>query len=374
MRPFRCSVQPGWPFPPKADTAKGMTAPPANYPRTALTLALGALGALAGHLLGLPVYILTGPALFITLLGLTGLRMEVATSVRDAAFLMIGISIGAGVTEEATAALLSWPLAFVALAIMLWAILAICRAALSRWFGYTRQTAILAASPGHLSYVLGLGAELNADIPRISIVQSVRVLALTLVVPFAALALGIEVEASFSGTAGIMSPLHLAALIAASILLGRIFKRISLPAPLLLGGLFASTSAHVSGLTPGGLSPWLALPAFAIMGTLIGTRFSGVTLPMLRQSLAAGILVTGIGAAAALITAWPIARLLEMPLAHVLIAFAPGGLETMIAMGVVMGANPGFVAAAHVGRLLVLTILVPLMLGRKPGTSANSTR
>jgi len=53
-----------------------------------------------------------------------------------------------------------------------------------------------------------------------------------------------------------------------------------------------------------------------------------------------------------------------MPVAHVLVAFAPGGLETMIAMGAVLGVVPGFVAACHVARLMVLTVLVPAMLGR----------
>ena len=53
-----------------------------------------------------------------------------------------------------------------------------------------------------------------------------------------------------------------------------------------------------------------------------------------------------------------------MPLAHVLVAFAPGGLETMIAIGVVLGVIPGFVAACHIARLLVLSVYLPMMLAR----------
>ncbi len=52
-----------------------------------------------------------------------------------------------------------------------------------------------------------------------------------------------------------------------------------------------------------------------------------------------------------------------MPTAHVLTAFAPGGLETMIAMGAAMGASPGFIAASHMARLMLLLALVPLFLG-----------
>ena len=36
----------------------------------------------------------------------------------------------------------------------------------------------------------------------------------------------------------------------------------------------------------------------------------------------------------------------------------------MIVMGAALGANPGFVAACHVGRLLVLSVLIPFMAAR----------
>ena len=62
-----------------------------------------------------------------------------------------------------------------------------------------------------------------------------------------------------------------------------------------------------------------------------------------------------------------------MPLAHVLVAFAPGGLETMIAMGVVLGVVPGFVAACHIARLLVLSVLLPFLISRAPIASTASS-
>ncbi|QHQ36044.1 AbrB family transcriptional regulator [Algicella marina] len=333
--------------------------------RTLIALCLGAIGATIGYFLHLPVYLLTGPAIFITILGLAGLQLSLDSRFRDAAFVVIGISIGAGITEEATAAVLTWPLAFVALAIMLWAILFFSRAMLTRWFGDNRKTAILASSPGHLSFVISMGMDAGADVVRISVVQSVRLLALTLVVPFAALFLGIEVNASFTSADGTMSLPILAAILAVSLALGFALKRTGLPAPLLLGGLFTSTAAHASGIVHGGLPAWVALPAFCIMGTLIGSRFSGITLATLRQCFAAGVAITCVSVSLAFVAAVPVSRLLDMPVAHVLIAFAPGGLETMIAMGIVLGANPGFTAAAHVMRLLILTVLVPAMLGRK---------
>jgi len=48
----------------------------------------------------------------------------------------------------------------------------------------------------------------------------------------------------------------------------------------------------------------------------------------------------------------------------VLIAFAPGGLETMAAMSVILGIDPTFVATHHIARLLMLTVIVPVFVIR----------
>ena len=53
-----------------------------------------------------------------------------------------------------------------------------------------------------------------------------------------------------------------------------------------------------------------------------------------------------------------------MDLIAILIAFAPGGLETMAAMSVILGIDPTFVASHHVARLLMLTAIVPIFLMR----------
>jgi hypothetical protein len=47
-----------------------------------------------------------------------------------------------------------------------------------------------------------------------------------------------------------------------------------------------------------------------------------------------------------------------------IVAYAPGGVEAMAAIAVQLGLAPAFVAAHHVARLLVLTLLVPLLLAR----------
>ena len=341
---------------------------------TLIALAIGAVGAALGWALSFPLFVLTGPALLVSVVGIIGPALRITPLVRDGAFLVLGIGIGAGVTPQAGQLLLDLPLAAVGILLMLVAIIWLSRVLLVRGFGFDRRSAVLAGSPGHLSYVLGLGISFDLDTTRVTVVQAVRLLALTFLVPFAALAMGVTVDAGALVSGAPMSGVHLAALAVASLLFGLILERMRVPAPFLLGGLFCSSATHVMNLTPGTLPPALAWPAFLILGTLIGSRFTSITVRELGQSLMAGLGSTLIALICAGAAAVIVAPLIDVPLIHVLVAFAPGGLETMIAMGAVLGANPGFVAACHVARLFMLTVLVPLMLGKARDQRPNASR
>ncbi len=333
--------------------------------QTALTLLAGGAGAAAGFLLGFPVFVITGPALMLALLSLAGLRFGIAPPLWNAALLLIGLSTGARVSAEATAALMRWPLAFAVLAAMLAGIMLLGRAMLVRAFGFSRESAALATIPGHLSLVLGLATDLKADVQSISAVQTIRLMALTLAVPFLAKALGMDMSRALISPQTPMPPHQIALLAVAGLLLGMALRRLRLPAPMLLGGLMVSTLAHAAQWTPGPMSPWLSFPGFVVVGTMIGSRFGGVDPKRLARNGLAGLAATAIAMALAALAALPVAALLTMPYLHVLLAFAPGGLETMVAIGIVLGANPGFLIASHIARLFILVLLLPLALPRR---------
>ena len=341
------------------------TKPAASLVTTLLTLCVGGIGAWLGWLLAAPVYMLLGPAIAVTLASLAGLRTGVDDRVRNACFVILGLAVGAGFDADALAAMIRWPLAFVFMALTMWAILLACRALLARFFGYSPRAALLAAAPGHLTFVISVAADMGADLARISVTQSVRLLTLTLAVPFVALFMGVDIGGNIAPQGAAIDLVQLVVLAGAGMVLGLLFTRLSVPAPLLMGAMVVSALGHLTEWSPGVLPEVLVLPAYLVLGALIGTRFSGLSLGDLRKGLAAGLLVTLVAVIFAAIAAWPVALALGMPVAHVLVAFSPGGLETMIAMGAVLGVVPGFVAACHIARLFVLTFLLPAMLGRK---------
>lgn len=327
-------------------------------------LAIGAAGAGAALALHVPAPFLTGPAFLVSLAALCGLRGNVPDRLRDGCFVLIGAGMGSGVTPEALATAAQWPLSLVILSLGLMVVFLGGARLLQAIFGMDRMTAILTATPGHMSFVLSLSTELRADLPRVTMTQSLRVLALTLLVPLLAPLLTDRPLPAFAPVSSLMPLPHLALVLALSAVAGLGLQRLRVPAGLLLGGMAVSAAAHAAALTEGVVTPWLAVPGFVVMGTLIGTRLSGVTPSMLGQALGAASLLTGFAALVSLAGAALVAHLFGLPVVTALIAFAPGGLETMLAMSVLLDANPAFVAAHHVFRLLLLTVVLPLVVSR----------
>lgn len=334
----------------------------AAFKTVAITLLVAALGAGAAYWLGAPAPFLVGSSLAVTCLGLWGVKVSVPKHFRNACFAVIGLTMGAGVTPEVVQTAKQWPLSFVVLGLSLFVIVLVGRHLLSAYWKFDAMTALLSVVPGHLSYVLGLSADTKGDLATISVIQSLRVLSLTLLVPFAVVLLGIE-SGALKMTVTIMTPAMFALSIVMAFAAGFVLDRLRLPAAYLLGGLIWSTGSHITGTIEGTVSPWVAVPAFITMGALIGTRFYGVTLALLKRAFVAGVVVMLAAFCISAIAAWIVSLFIDAPLSHLLIAFAPGGVETMAAMAVSMNADPAFVAAHHVMRLFILTFLAPIMLG-----------
>ncbi|MFT7595682.1 MAG: membrane AbrB-like protein [Paracoccaceae bacterium] len=331
---------------------------------SARTVAIGLCGAVIGWALSVPAAVLIGPALAVTIASLLGLKTGVADWLRNTCMVALGLGIGAGFSTQAGDAILRWPLAFVVLTFMLIVTMFLCKQVLQRSFGFDPRSAMLGAVPGHLSLVLGLAAESGVDVGRIALVQTIRLLALSIVVPFAALAMGYELQAGLLPVGVPSDGVHLVGLALVGVACGLVLQRVGLPAPMLLGPLLASSIGHLTDLTPGTPPSWMMIAGFLVLGALIGSRFSGMSMARFRAALLAGLVSTLIATGVAALAAVPVAASLDMPVAHVLVAFAPGGLETMVALSAAMGASPGFVAACHIMRLLILGLLIALSLRR----------
>ncbi|KAF0677186.1 AbrB family transcriptional regulator [Profundibacterium mesophilum] len=334
--------------------------------RPIATLALAAAGAGIFWLLGFPAAPLTGPAAFVAVGAMFGLRASVPHRLRDAIFVVLGLSIGTSVTPEVLGLIVTLPVSLAVLVATLLLSIALNRLLLRRLFGFTPLNALLAATPGHLSFIMGLSDDLKADLPRITLVQSIRVVLLTLLVPVIIAAWGVEGTARGIPAATI-GPAAFTVLSALSLGAGLLFRRLAVPAALLLGALGVSALGHGSGLTPGALPDWLVTAALTGMGGLIGSRFRGFAFSELTGALLAGVLATLVSCICAAIGALIVAAVLDLPVAGLLLAFAPGGVEVMAAIAIETGLGAAVVAMHHVFRLLVLSALIPVLVRRVGG-------
>lgn len=338
-----------------------MTAIDPVWREAAAALVIGAAGAAVFWMIGFPAAMLTGPATAVSVATVLGVRCTIPPLLRDGVFILIGVSIGSTVTPEVIATAMAWPLSLAVLMVTLVLVLVIAMIALERVFRFDRMTAMLSATPGHLSYVLGLSTEMGADVARVALVQSIRVLLLTLVVPVLVALWGVEGTASLQDR-GHIAPWAIALIFPLAIMLGLGLQRLHVPAPLVLGAMAVSALGQGADITPGALPDGLIGAAFVAMGALIGTRFVGVDRGALAGALLAGLVCTLIACGVAAVGAVLVSGVLGLPPAVLLLAFAPGGVEVMAAIAIETGLEPAFVAAHHVFRLLALTVIVPVMV------------
>ncbi|MFZ2100504.1 MAG: AbrB family transcriptional regulator, partial [Oricola sp.] len=148
-----------------------------------VALAAGFGGAVAAFYLGLPAAALLGSTVAVTLAGFVRLGPTVPDLLRDIGFCVIGVSLGSGVTPGIWSDIARWPLSIAMLGLTVLVVMFACTLLLRLMFGADTATAMLATSPGALSYTLGLATERGADIRFVMVLQSLRLFLITIFMP-----------------------------------------------------------------------------------------------------------------------------------------------------------------------------------------------
>lgn len=334
-----------------------------NLGALAFVLFAAWMGYQAFKFIGFPTAPLTGSAAAVTLVALAGLNVDLPVSVRNFIILILGANIGTAVTPTVLQGAILWPISLGILAVCVMAGLALSAWVLQRLFGFDRGTAVLASAPGHLSYVLTIAAETGRDVPAIAIIQTIRVLFLTLIVPPI-------ITLTFGGSGvsfapdSVMDVGAMLGLLVVSVPVALLLSQIKVPAAWLIAGMIVSAVAHGADITPGGLPPAVSNAALVFLGALIGSRFAAAPAKVVMSYVLPGLVLTSLVIGVALAGVVIAVFLTGHTPALLIVAFAPGGVEAMAAIALSLGYNPAFVAAHHVFRLMVLSVLMPVISGR----------
>ncbi len=340
------------------------------------TLAAAAAGGLAAVVLGVPAGALLGSSLTVALLSVLTGKGAVPPRLRDAGFATIGVALGGGIDADLAARLPAWLPSLGLLVLSLVATLWLGTLALQRLPGLDRETAVLATAPGTMSNVIALAIEGRGDVGIIMGLQVMRVLFLVLMVPPLSALLDADVTGAVAAQSH-MGPVPLTVLLVLSFGLGIGGQRLRIPASCFLFGLLVSSGAHALGWVEGTVPDWAMFSGLVIAGGALGTRAGGMGGTSLRRLALAGAVMLAVTLSVSILFAALTAALTGLPLVQLWVAFAPGGVEVMAAIGLSLGYDPAFVALHHFARILALVVLVPLALGRvraREGTGPQSAR
>jgi membrane AbrB-like protein len=98
-------------------------------------------------------------------------------------FVLIGMLLGAVVTPETLAGITTWPASVALLTVSTLCMMVATTCYLRFAHGWDPLSALLGASPGAMAQVVALAAEFDADMRGVAIVQTMRVLMVTIGVP-----------------------------------------------------------------------------------------------------------------------------------------------------------------------------------------------
>jgi uncharacterized protein len=335
--------------------------------RLAETLAIASAGGLALGLTGVPGGYLSGSILLVSAAALAGRPMLIPVSLMRVLFVLLGTSLGAVVTPETLYGMTTYPLSIAVLLVAMCCISFCCARYLQTVHGWDRLSAYLASAPGGMSQVLAVAAETGADLRAIAIVQSMRVVIIAVGLPSGLALLGLvgHVVRPPAPPLSLASIDELAFLIVAASGGAYAAHRFRMPGGLLFGAMFTSAGLHGSAIIDVPVPWWVTNSAAIALGAIIGARFANLRFRLFVSFLGAAFGSMAIALSVAGAFAAGLVLLLKLPLAGVVIAFAPGSVDAMMLLALALHLDPVYVGAHHVLRILFVGLAMPLFARRE---------
>jgi membrane AbrB-like protein len=229
--------------------------------------------------------------------------------------------------------------------------------------GWDIKSALYGGSPGAMAQVISLSVHSGANIRGVVIVQTVRVVFISVSIPLGLALFGLA--ASPTATLGAAnfdaSPIELVVLVSFCIATSMLLHWIRFPASIIFGAMLGSGILHGMDFVHASPPWWIASGAVMVMGATVGQRFANTPSRLLLAYL--GAAVGSFAVAASICTGFAVlvATLTNASVADLVISFAPGAQDTMMVLALSLQIDPVFVGAHQLSRFLTVSLSLPLL-------------
>lgn len=325
--------------------------------RFGATLALAAAGGLLFLWLTIPLPFMLGSMFCVMGAALAGLPVTAPQAIRPPMSVVIGAMLGTAFSPAVLQTLSAWVVPLAGLAVFVAVAAVLCVLLFRRIGGMDLRTAYFAGMPGGLVDMVALADHYGADVRKVALIHSLRILLIVFSVP-------LLVEWLSGSRIGAVAPdqvsirdvgadfwLWFPPTCVLGGLAGWLFR---LPAKYIVGPMIVSAAVHLAGWTDYKLPFEMVIVAQVVIGATIGARFVGAP-----RSLVMSVLpVTLVSAAILLALTWIFAQVLSgmtgISAITILLSYSPGGFAEMGMVAVALGIETAFVATHHVVRIALV--------------------
>lgn len=314
------------------------------------------------YAISLPGALLIGPMAAAIIVALNGGRIGVHVRVYQCAQAVIGCMIAATLTPVVLSSFLhDWPV-FVGVTLASLLVSLAIGWALSYWKVMPGSTGIWGTTPGAASAMVVMAGIYGADVRLVAFMQYLRVICVAVAASLAAHFFA-DAEAHPLTVAhtwwSLPNGVYFAEtllLIAAGAAMGWLLK---IPSGVMLLPLTLGSALNLTGIITIELPMWFQAGAFAVIGWVIGLRFTKRVLlyalhalPKILLSIFA-LMIFCAGLAVF------VARALDIDLLTAFLATSPGGADVMLVIAASTHVNLGFVMGLQIARLIIVLLLGP---------------
>lgn len=317
------------------------------------------VGVAAGYFcsrLHTPIPWMLGPLLSMAVLRMAGAPLGALPGGRQFGQWIIGTALGLYFTPQVIGHVAGWWFLLLAGAAFAVAAGYIGGLVLSRLAGIDRTTAIFASVPGGASEMAVLGERFGARVDRVAAAQSLRILIVVVVVPFAFAWLGVHGSDGYAAGLREVEPGGLAVLLSATFAGGWVGQRLGLANAFILGSLAVAIPITGAGISLSAMPTPLSNAAQCLLGCALGSRFEPEFVRGAPRFIAA-VSATVLGAIATTgAVAWLLAAASGLSVYTLALGLAPGGIAEMCITAKLLELGVPLVTAFHVTRVVVLLL------------------